>query len=407
MGKFFVLLLIAGLGVGGWYFGLGPGRALVFPPAYERATPYSVEISATGNGTGNGTVLVAGDVRGPEAGTAMIADLQSAFAGYRINPNLNNASGAPNDRWEQTATALAATAKPLNSWRLSIIESAATLTGEAPDGATASAVQSAFESAAKLAGASAAATLSVAIQPLALAPLNALIKTYQTCGPLRITGGDGVALKPGDRLVVSGIVARESDIDVFDLVLGDAAGGRGIDYNIGVLNEPICAVESMLPPPENNGMQIAYSYGSKSGEVGNKPFVTGENPVIDVLLPQGATGFLYAFYVDAEGQVYHLIPHLNRQDHTIPPIGEPVDGKTRVRLSYPAADVTQSQFGFRVVAPYGTNMVVAVLSETPLFDGLRPRAESVEALMAALSQKQDLLAKNSTLIVSRYLVTVE
>ncbi len=402
IGKFVLLLFIAALGGGGWYFGLGPGRALVFPPTYEAVSPYVLRVQ---HDDGTNTLSVTGAVRGPEAGADMLAQLQLAFSNYTINSDLQNASGAPNDRWEQLIVSLVKEAKPLKSWTVEMIDEAVSLSGEAESAAVADAVRTAFEATGKLIDVETSATITVAVPPLPLAPLNALIATYQTCGPLRITGGDGTLLGPEDRITVSGIVARESDVEVFDLVLSEAAPGHGIDYNLGVLNEPVCAVEAMLPAPQDNGMELLYSYGQREGEVGSKAFRAGENPVIDVLLPEAATGFLYAFYVDAEGQVFHLIPHLSRQTHTVPPIGEMVGDKRKVRLSYPISEASTENLGFRVVAPFGTNMVVAILSQRPLFDGLRPRAESIAALQEALAEQADLLADPATLVISRYLVT--
>jgi len=401
-GKILLLLVLAAAGGAGWYFGLGPGREMLFPPAFEQASPYRLAI---GGDKSTRVLSITGNTRGPEAGTSMLADIQRQFGEYTLSQSLENASGAPFDNWEQIAVALASEARPLDTWQLEMVDGAATLSGEAADESTAQTVKNAFEARAAAESIIASATLSVAVQPLLLAPLNEMIKTYESCGPLRITGGNGISLAPDERLTVSGIIARESDVDVFDLVLGERAGGRGIDYNLAVLNVPVCEIEAILPPPQNNGLELLYAYGQKDAEVGSNPFREGENPVIDVLLPGDATGFLYAFYIDAEGQVYHLLPHQSRPTNTLPPIGERVDGKIKVRLTYPVSEASTEKLGFRAVAPFGTNMVVAVLSQTPLFEGLRPRAESIDALKEALAPRRDVLTADSTLIVSRYLVT--
>jgi len=402
LGKFMVLLLIAALGGGGWYFGLGPGRELVFPAKYEAESPYSIRVR---HDDGTNIITIAGFVRGPEAGADMLAHLQLAYSEYTISPNIENASGEPNDRWEQIIVSMVKEAKPLKSWKVEMIDGAVSLSGAAANEVVAESVKAAFEATGRLVDVDTRVLITVAMPPLALAPLNELIATYQTCGPIRITGGDGTMLGSGDRITVSGIIARESDVEVFDLVLNEAAPGHGIDYNLGVLNEPVCEVEALLPAPQNNGMELLYTYGQREGEVGSKPFREGENPVIDVVLPENAAGFLYAFYVDAEGQVFHLIPHLSRQTHTVPPLGELENRKQRVRLTYPISEASTENLGFRVVAPFGTNMVVAVLSQRPLFDGLRPRAESIGALQEALAPQAELLADPTTLIISRYLVT--
>jgi len=397
----FILLIVAALGGAGWYFGLGPGKEILLP-AYESESPYAIQVR---HDEGTNVITIAGHVRGPEASAALLAELQGSFSGYTINTEFQNASGEPNDRWEQIALSLVKEAKPLKSWKIEMVDEHVTLSGEANDAAIAEAVKSAFEATGTLVDVETTVNISVAVQPLLLAPLNELIKTFETCGPLRITGGDGNQLGPNERLTLSGIIARESDVDVFDLVLSEQAGGRGIDYNLAVLNEPVCTVEALLPAPQNNGLELVYSYGQKTAEVGSSPYQEGENPVIDLLLPGEASGFLYAFYVDAEGQVFHLLPHQSRQAHTVPSIGEQIDGKTKVRLTYPVSEASTERLGFRTVPPFGTNMVVAVLSASPLFDELRPRAESIAALKSALVQKDAVLSAESTLVVSRYLVT--
>ena len=403
MGKILIILIVAALGGAGWFFGLGPGNEILFPAKYERESPY--EITAR-HDKGTSVITMAGHVRGPEEGNALVADLQLGFSEYTINPTFEFASGEPNDRWEQILASLVKETKPLDSWKIEMIDEQVTLTGEAATEAAAEAVRNSFNAAAQLVDVTATVDVAVAQKPpLLLSPLNELIKTYETCGPLRISGGDGIQLGADERITVSGVVARESDVEVFDLVLGEQAEGREIDYNLAVLNEPVCEVEALLPTPENNGIRIEYSYGQKEAEVGTSPYHEGENPVVDVVLPEAHGGFLYSFYVDAGGQVFHLLPHQSRQAHTLPSIGEVVDGARKIRLTFPVAEASTEQLGFRVVEPFGTNMVVVILSSIPLFDGLRPRAESIDALKDVLAEKAEILAARGTMVVSRYLVT--
>ena len=402
IGKFLLLLLIVALGGAGWYFGMGPGKGQLFAPAYEAQSPFTIALA---HETGSRNISVTGHVRGPDAGAALLSQLQLGFSEFSLTPALQNASGAPNENWESAVFSLAKTAKPLTGWTIDISDTSAKLTGEAESDTVAAAVKSAFESAAAQANMQAQVALSVPVPPVPLADLNALLTTYQTCGPLRVTGGDGTLLGPDDPITVSGIIARESDVEVFDLVLAEAAPGHELAYNLAVLNEPVCEIEALLPAPQDNGVEILYSYGQKQAEVGNQPFHEGDNQVIDVRLPLEASGFLYAFYIDAEGQVFHLLPHKSRQTHTVPPLGEVVGGKINVRLAYPVSEASTEKLGFRVTGPFGTNMVVVVLSKRPLFDGLRPRAESSAALMEALAPQTALLHDPETLVTSRYLVT--
>ncbi len=402
-GKWFlVLLLLAGLGGGGWYFGLGPGKDQIFAPEYARQSPYVIEIKSAEN---SNLVMVSGHVGGPEIGASLIEELQQEFAGFVVESTLENASGAPNERWERIAAAMVRSALPLNSWRFGMINEDATLSGEASSKSVATAVRESFDAAAALVDITVSTEITVTEPPLVLGVLNDELNAFQSCGPLRVTGGDGVVVGIGDRLTVSGIIARQSDVEVIDLVLQELVGGRGIDYNLAVLNAPVCMIESMLPSGPSDGIEIVYSYGTKAGLVDDGVYHSGENPVIDVRFPANRVGFFYGFYIDAEGQVFHLMPHKDRPNNVLPGIGVEQDGIRSVRLAFPEDEATTERLGFRVIEPYGTSMIVAVVSDIPLFDGLRPRAESVEAFRDAMAGAQDVLGDGRSLVASRYLVT--
>ncbi|MCF6306095.1 MAG: serine/threonine-protein kinase [Rhodobacteraceae bacterium] len=398
----FVVFLLAAIGGGGWYFGVGPGKGMIFGSQFERQSPFIIEIASD---AGSDRIRISGHVSGPEQAVLLADEVQQGFAGFTVETALTNASGAPNERWERIAATMVRSAAPLSFWRFEMIDEIATLSGEANSESTAQAVRESFEAAAALVDITVSTEISVAEQPLVLGALNEELSAFQSCGPLRVTGGNGVVANADDRLTVSGIIARQSDVEVIDLVLQELVDGRGIDYNLAVLNGPVCMIESMLPSGPSNGMEIVYSYGNKAGLVDDGVYYSGENPVIDVRFPANRIGFFYGFYIDAEGQVFHLMPHKDRPNNVLPGIGVEQNGLRSVRLAFPADEATTEKLGFSVIEPYGTSMIVAVVSDIPLFDGLRPRAESVEAFRDALAGAQGVLNDGRSLVASRYLVT--
>ena len=392
----FVLLLLGAIGGGGWYFGLGPGKEMVFGPQFPIEENWQFEARFAG-----GNLQVQGFVQGPEAA----AELRSALGLATDAGDLQNASGAPISDWETRLAALVTAARPLSEWSLAVDGLNARIEGTAQDDAQSDAVSAGLRAAATSAGMTVSIALRSESQPLALADVEAAIKRYETCGPLRPSGGDGVALQATDRLAVSGIIAREGDIDVLRTALDDVLDGRAVDLNLAVLNEPVCLVDNLLPSRSSIVVNLDFLYGDREGEARDGVYYLGENPVIDVTLPASAVGYLTAFYVDQEGQVFHLLPHMARPENNLVRLGE-IDGALRrVRLTWPVAEASTSQLGFNVVEPVGTNMVVAIVSDTPLFDRLRPRAESVSAFMDAFREKAAFLQLGTTMVTRRYLVT--
>lgn len=400
----FILLLLAVLAGGGWYFGMGSGKDMIFGPAYPLADPYRIEIASAG---GAAPVRVSGHMPDPESGAAVDAALAAAFDPATVQSTYDFASGAPVESWANDIVQLATTAIELAQWDVVVVGNTVRLSGQADGRADADAVIAAATRVAQGLGYTLEHEINVSIQPLDLVALDAEMQVYASCGQLRVSGGDGLFAGPDDTITVSGIVARQGDIDALDLVLNERVDGRDVAFNMAVLNESVCLIDSMLPVGKSGGIEVEFSYGRKEGEVIGGVYHDGENPVIDLMIPAAYEGFLYAFYIDSSRRVNHLLPHQARQGHTLPAIGDVEGIMRRVRVTYPASEVSAATLGFGVVEPYGTNMIVAVLSPTPLFDGLRPRAESLEAFHEALVESVDILEGPQTLIVRRYLVTEE
>ncbi|MEX0970459.1 MAG: serine/threonine-protein kinase [Paracoccaceae bacterium] len=394
----FIVLLLGAMGGGGWYFGLGPGKGMIFGPSYPLEDSWQFEARFA-----DGRLQVESHVQGPEGA----ADLRAALGLADDAGDLENASGAPLTDWEMRMAALVAAARPLSEWSVIVNGLSATIEGVAQDEAQSSAVTMALRAAATPAGIVLNIALRSESRPLELAIIESAIKRYETCGPLRPSGGDGVVLQAGDRLAVSGIIARESDIEVLQAALDDVLDGRQVDFNLAVLNEPVCLIDNMLPSRSSIVVNLDFRYGDREGEARDGVYHLGENPVIEVTLPSGAVGYLTAFYVDQEGQVFHLLPHMSRPENNLVRLGEMDGALRRVRLSWPVAEASTEQLGFNVVEPVGTNMVVAIVTDTPLFDRMRPRAESVSAFMDAFRGRAMVLELSQTMVTRRYLVTEE
>ncbi|MBS7813338.1 serine/threonine-protein kinase [Roseococcus pinisoli] len=102
--------------------------------------------------------------------------------------------------------------------------------------------------------------------------------------------------------------------------------------------------------------------------VGNLPLINGQLLRFDVTMPEWG-GNLYVAYFMKSGEVAHLVP------------SAPHPGNSTVRLGEPRAGFP----GWEVSEPFGTDLLVAIVSEGPLFAVARPVVEKQEAYLAALA----------------------
>ena len=107
------------------------------------------------------------------------------------------------------------------------------------------------------------------------------------------------------------------------------------------------------------------------------------------------------------GNVYHLLPNLNRKDNAVKDLRGGKAGDVNVRIAYPLSDNKDpSHVAFTVDATtLGKSKVVVILSEKPLFPELRPTTESVGGFAEALKKKVDdgslqILSINSRILTS-------
>jgi hypothetical protein len=103
--------------------------------------------------------------------------------------------------------------------------------------------------------------------------------------------------------------------------------------------------------------------------VGNLPLVNGQLLRFDVTMPDWA-GNLYVAYFMKSGEVAHLVPSAPHPAGATVRLGEP-------RAGFP---------GWEVSEPFGTDLLVAIVSEGPLFPVLRPVVEKQETYLAALAE---------------------
>jgi hypothetical protein len=377
------LLLIAALGGAGWYFGLGPGRAMLFPPTLEVASPYRLDIAVTASGA----MTVSGNAPSPEAAAALMAALSALNRDRTPTGSLTIADGLPGPGWQPGAVAIARALSVLPAWRLSLTGTRVEIFGDTADKRTFDSILDAARAAAREGGLVFDNQSFVLVPPdLNLAMLRKEINAFATCGALEVLGGDGRTVPPGGTVTVGGAISRPDDRLFIENALKAPLGGRPLILQLSPINIPVCKVMGFLPPEPDPRLDFRFAFGNKPGEAENGVYHAGDNPVVTLSLPAGLDGFLHVFFVDVEGAIYHFLPHNNRQANRLSAIGTIEGGRRAVALLVPADEGTLEMLSMEVAEPFGINVIVAVVTKEPLFAELRPRAESVEAFLPDLGR---------------------
>ncbi len=164
-------------------------------------------------------------------------------------------------------------------------------------------------------------------------------------------------------LTLSGVARRGEETAIWRML-----AARGIPLSAATLgvqpfDGPYCPALAVLRP-----VIAAPDAAPRVSVIGNMPLLKGQFLRFDVTLPSWPS-HLYVAYFMASGEVAHLVPSATHPADAIVRLGEP-------RAGFP---------GWEVDEPFGTDLLVAVASERPLFGANRPLVEPQADYIAALS----------------------
>ncbi|MEM9048502.1 MAG: serine/threonine-protein kinase [Pseudomonadota bacterium] len=397
-----LFVLLAGLAGGGWYFGLGSGRTLIFGPERPLADPYRMEILMAGPGR----MRVSGHAPSDEAVAAALTALTSLNDGALPEGGIEAADGVPHPEWPSAVIAMARAASSMKIWWIYVEGLQAEIAGEVQNEAVRSAVLDAARTAALEAGITLRDSIEVVAPPLQIDALSVSVNAFATCGPLTVGGGTDGVLADGDAVIVSGRIGRAEEETLLRNAIEPLLAGRPLTLALEVVNPPVCRILALLPTNPVPGLGFRYGFGRKPGLARADTYRVAENPVIDLLIPQDVTGFLHVFYADNAASVYHFLPHSERLANALSTIGTVDEAGTRVvRLTFPADESTNQNVGFDVQSTdLGKNVVVAVVTPAPLFDSLRPFGEGLALFLEDLAPA---LRRADAAASWRFLVTAQ
>ncbi len=390
-----MFLLILG-GVGGYMSGALDG---LLGPKFPVADPYSLVVAKPREGN----VTAVGNVPSKQV-QQDLTDMMDSLSG---SADLTLASGDIGESWGEDVLAVLTELKDLDQWRLAIDNNQALILGVTTDKALHDRLSAVFSDGIPgvLNG-----DVNIRLEPvfLALSAVKPILDQMADCGPLDLPGATAVGFGPQSDIVVTGRVAETSTrVNLFDAVRA-VAGERKIILDVEVLNPTLCLIESHLPSAPTGNIGVQYTVGDRDEPNPSGRFFVGENPVIDIVLPADLTdGYLTVSILDVSGNVFHLLPNINRKDNSIAGLRQGQSGEVKVRVAYSLEEAAANgRLAFRVDdSTLGKSKIIVLHSEKELFDGLRPTSESAAGYARALQENFEADQTSILSLDTRILVT--
>jgi serine/threonine-protein kinase len=174
-----------------------------------------------------------------------------------------------------------------------------------------------------------------------------------------------VQAQPGETgLRLAGLTRRDNQTALRQALVDARVPDSAVQGQVESFDGPFCAVLDQL-----RGRTTGAAGATLSGSLaGTLPLQKGELVRFELAMPDRA-GQLGVTYLLGSGQVAHIVPP------------QPMAPGVRQRFGEPAPGFE----GWVVDEPFGTDLLVALLSDQALFAAPRPRVERTEAWLAALA----------------------
>jgi serine/threonine protein kinase len=178
-------------------------------------------------------------------------------------------------------------------------------------------------------------------------------------------------------LRVQGYVPKSVGVTGLKETLSAIPGVKTLNVDVQQVSDEKCDVIKLFAPYWTMNRQAGGAASIRTKEP-NAELTEGSSLIVDVTTP-GYDSYVNVDYYSFDGNVVHMVPSRRAKQNQAPP-------------NYSA---TIGGLGNWVVAkPFGTDLIVLLITPVPLFDSVRPEHESTsEYLRAVEKQLQQLAAK--------------
>lgn len=371
-------LAVLGGGAGAYFSG---ALDSVLTP-YPSVDPYTLVFERTPEGT----TFAIGHVPSPEVQEA----LDTRASRLNAETDISIAVGAINANWGDGVVEMIDAISELDEFRLDIKNDAVILTGLAGSQTERENVQASFQGGFPEGF---NGSFDIGLGPRFLDPdmLAPVLEAHSDCGRLQLQNQPPLGFGQTDTIIVSGRFADIGMRESLETSLKELAGDRPVRIEGEVLNSTLCQIDALLPSAASGGYDVRFGYGDRDAINLSGRYQVGENPTIDIRLPDDVTeGYLWVSVVDVQGVVFHLLPNRTRPDNSITALrDEATDGFIRVAFGLEEAQ-EGGKLAFTVDdSVLGKSKILVLQSDQPLFSELRPTTESAASYADALIEARD------------------
>lgn len=174
----------------------------------------------------------------------------------------------------------------------------------------------------------------------------------------------------GDVLGVRGYVAERYGLAQLNKALWEIPGAATVNTDVQLVGDDKCEVIQSFAPHWARNQEAGRSSAITMRD-GRTELTEGDSLVMDLKTP-GYQSYVHVDYYSLDGNVVHLVPSRRIRAHQAPP-------------NYAATIGTLS--GWTIAKPFGTELIVLLVTPVPLFDSLRPDAEGRSGYLPAVEQR--------------------
>ena len=189
--------------------------------------------------------------------------------------------------------------------------------------------------------------------------------------------GLSAPLNEGLEIVVTGFVSSDADLSRLETELSAISGVKSVVAPVSVRPWPFCAAISVLETQAGLEPGLPGRPAIRPNSV-SLVYFKGDNLVVRASATQLFDGNLYIDFIDKQGSVYHLFPTIRRPDNSV------FAGQEVTVGGGPGGHSDDQEL--TISPPFGTDMIVAVSTQVPLFAEVRPFEEPASAYLQALSE---------------------
>ncbi|MGS4946440.1 serine/threonine-protein kinase [Meridianimarinicoccus sp. RP-17] len=387
------LVVAAALG-GAWFAG-------VFDPLLGPALPVADPFTLTLEQPPEGPARAEGYAPSEDAAAALTRQI-TALGG---TADLTPARGEIVADWAAAVGTYVDIVAPLGEWRIALSDNDVRIEGLTRDRDLLAETEQALAEAAAAAGMTLESWIELGPRILLPSSLDPVLTAYADCGAVRLVDPPAQGYTNADTVRVTGRFAAEATRDGLTRAIERMAGMRPVEVQAEIRNETLCLFDTVLPNAPPAGFGITFSLGDTGEDRPDGDFVVGQNPVIDLVIPDDVTGgFLYVSALDVSGKVFHLLPNVNRPENGVAALRDGREGPVIVRLAHTLAEAAESggkKLAFVVdETALGKTQIVVIHAEEEFIDGMRPTTESAQGYADALARQTGVIDTLDTRILT-------